>query len=121
MDINKIKNIKLFIRALQSNQLDVITDFILENEAVTIDNLRSNSRKKNLTDLKRKIAFIARICYNISGDALVSYLSVSKPQISDYCHSAYEKCRDNADYLQEIREIMVKLVHYHTSNLRPLI
>ncbi|RAJ24980.1 hypothetical protein LY11_04167 [Pedobacter cryoconitis] len=121
MDINKIRNIKNFIRQLQFSQLDIITDFILANESATITDLRSSSRKKYVVNIKRKIAFVARICYNITGDTLVSYLNISKPQVSDYCHSAYEKCRNDDRYLQEIREIMVKLVHYHNHNLRPVI
>lgn len=121
MNIQKIRNIKQFIRALQHSQLDIITDFILADTAVTLDDLRSNSRKKELTDIKRKIAFIGRVSYNITGDALVTYLKVSKPQISDYCYSGYERCRQDENYLQEIREIMVKLVLYHNQNLRPII
>jgi len=121
MNIQKIRNIKDFIRDLQHHQLNIISDFILEDTGITMNDLRSTSRKKELTEYKRKIAFIARIAYNISGDALVSYLQVSKPQVSDYAYTAYERCRQDADYLQEIREIMVKLVHYHNQNLRPAI
>ena len=121
MNIQKIRNIKDFIKKLQHHQLDIIADFILDNTGITMQDLQSSSRKKHLTEIKRKIAFIARIAYNVSGEALVSYLNVSKPQISDYVHSAYAKCKEDEDYLQSVREIMVKLVHYHNENLRPVI
>lgn len=121
MDIQKIRNIKGFINELQYHQLDIISNFILTDTEITMQDLRGNSRKKRLTELKRKIAFIARIAYNIGGEALVSYLKISKPQVSDYVHTAYSKCTSDEDYLQHIREIMVKLVHYHNQNLRPVI
>jgi hypothetical protein len=121
LNIQKIRNIKDFIKDLQFNQLDIISDFILEGTGIMMHDLRGISRKKELTEYKRKIAFIARISYNINGDSLVSYLKVSKPQVSDYIYSAYERCRQDTDYLQSVREIMIKLVVYHNDNLRPSI
>lgn len=118
--IEKFKNIKLFIKALQLTQLDLITEMILQDGEFEKEDLTNKNRSSGLPDLKRRIAFVARINYNISGDVLSTYLHMSKEQISDYIHTAYDRARKDNEYYELIRSIMVRLNHYHTQNLRPI-
>lgn len=120
-NIEKFKNIKLFIKAFQLSQLDIIAEMILEDQKIGKEELKSKNRADGLPDIKRRIAFVARINYNISGDVLANYFNMSKEQISDYIHTAYDRARKDNEYYELIRSIMVRLNHYHTQNLRPII
>jgi len=110
MEIDKIKNIKEFVQVLQSHHLDLITDIVLEDTEITLSKLRTSNKT---IEYRRKIAFIARALYNVSGIAISDYLMVSTVQVSEYIHSAFAQCKENQDYLQEIREIIKKLVEQH--------
>lgn len=103
----KYKNIKEFIRNLQKLQLDVISNLILADEPVSKTQIRA--RDNVHAEIRRKIAYVARIKYNIQGITISKYLNISKVQVSTYIHSAHDRCKVDKVYSKEIDKILNNL------------
>lgn len=109
MDLEKFKNIKDFITDLQVHYLDKIANVILADQPFTKAQIRSKNRNHDQTDIRRKIAYIGRIKYNISGLVIADYLNISAVQVSEYIHSAYNRGSVDKNYSKILLELINKL------------
>jgi len=108
LEIEKFKNIKDFITDLQVQYLDKIANVILADQPYTRTQIRAKNRSHDQTDIRRKIAYIARIKYNIAGLIIADYLNVSAVQVSEYIHSAYNRASVDKNYSKVIVELLNK-------------
>jgi hypothetical protein len=100
------KGLKDLLQDIQSAQLDHVGNVISEIENVPLDQIRA---KGGNGQIKRKIAYVARLNYYIDGNLISKYLNLPQPQVSDHIHTAHEKCEQSAAYADKINFILNKL------------
>lgn len=113
-NIKEYKSIKTYIADLQLKRLELITDFVVYEYQIDRKELFSRTRKRTISEARRKIAFLARMHHNIEGKIIANYLNVNPEWISQIIHLAFDYCSVDNAYLEEIRKLMVKMqMHYN--------
>jgi hypothetical protein len=120
-NIKEYKNIKSYIADLQMQRLEVITDFIIYEYQISREELFSRTRKRTISEARRKIAFLARMHHNIEGIIIAKYLNVNPEWISQIIYLAWDYISVDNGYLQEIQKLMVKLQMHYNVTLKPLV
>ena len=88
--------------------MDYISALVLADEPVTKQMIRSQDNVH--AEVRRKIAYIARIKYNVQGTIISKYLNISVVQVSTYIHTAHDRCKVDKVYSKEMDEIMNKII-----------
>lgn len=120
-NIKEYKNIKLYIADLQQERLELITDFIVHEYNINRTDLFSRTRRRVISEARRKIAFLARMHHNIEGKIIAKYLNVNPEWISQIIYLAWDYISVDNAYLQEIQKLMVKLQMHYNVTLKPLV
>jgi len=120
-ELKTYKNLKVYITDLQLERLELITDFVINEYQINKIELFSRTRKRNIAEARRKIAFLARMHHNIEGKIIAEYLNVNKEWICQLIYSAFDYCVVHQEYQHEIQKLMVKMQMHYNINLKPLI
>ncbi|SDJ95338.1 dnaA protein helix-turn-helix [Pedobacter sp. ok626] len=120
-NIKEYKSIKTYTADLQLSRLELITDFVVYEYKIDRAELFSRTRKRVISEARRKIAFLGRMFYNISGDIIAKYLHVNNEWICQLIYTAWDYVSVDKEYYEEIQKLMVKLQMYHNVTLKPLI
>lgn len=120
-NIKEYKNIKRYVADLQLERLMVITDFVSQEYGINKDELFSRTRKRTISEARRKISFLARLHFNIEGKIIAKFLNVNPEWISQMIHGAWDIINVENEYYEEIQKIMVKLQIHYSSTLKPFI
>jgi hypothetical protein len=120
-NIKEYKNIKTYIADLQQERLELITDFVIFEYQINRVELFSRTRKRVISEARRKIAFLARMHHNIEGKIIAKYLNVNPEWISQIIHLAWGYVTVDNSYYEEIQKLMVKLQMHYNVTLKPLI
>lgn len=65
--MKNLKEYKNYVADLQVTRLQLITDFVVYEYQINRYELLSKTRKRQITEARRKIAFLGRMFYNIEG------------------------------------------------------
>ncbi|WP_316817301.1 hypothetical protein [Pedobacter nyackensis] len=120
-NLKEYKNIKNYSADLQLTRLELITDFIVYEYQINRDELFSRTRKRIISEARRKIAFLGRMFYNISGDIIAKYLHVNNEWVCMLIYTCWDYVSVDQAYYEEIQKLMVKLKMHHNVTLKPLI
>jgi ATPase involved in DNA replication initiation len=120
-NIKEYKNLRKYLADLQLNRLELITDFVIYEYQIDRGELFSRTRNRTISEARRKIAFLARMFYNIEGKIIGKYLNVIDVWASTLIYDAWDFCLVDKTYYEEIQKLMVKLQMYHNVSLKPLI
>lgn len=119
-NIKEYKNLKKYIADLQLTRLELITDFVLYEYQIDRDELFTRTRKRNISEARRKIAVLARLFYNVEGKIIAKYLNVNNEWVCQLIYTAWDYCLVDQTYYEEIQKLMVKLQMFHNVTLKPL-
>lgn len=120
-NLKEYKNLKHYIADLQLSRLELITDFVVFEYQIDRDELFTRTRKRIISEARRKIAFLSRMFYNIEGKIIANYLNVNNEWVCQLIYTAWDYCNVDQGYLEEIQKQMVKLQMHHNVSLKPLI
>lgn len=120
-NIKEYKNLKKYIGDLQLTRLQLITDFVIYEYQINKEELFTRTRKRVISEARRKIAVLARLFYNIEGKIIGKYLNVNNEWVCQLIYTAWDYIQVDTAYYEEICKLMVKLQMYHNVNLKPLI
>ncbi len=119
--LKKFKNLKAYIADLQLTRLELITDFVIYEYQIDKAELFTRTRKRIISEARRKISILARLFYNIENKLVAKYLNVNSEWSCQLLYSAWDFCLVDKAYYQEIQKLMVKLQMFHNVTLKPLI
>lgn len=111
--LKKYKNLKNYIADLQLTRLELITDFVIYEYQIDRDELFTRTRKRTISEARRKIAVLARLFYNIEGKIIAKYLNVNNEWVCQLIYTGWDYCQVDKDYYHEISKLMVKLQIFH--------
>ena len=120
-NIKEYKNLKKYIADLQLTRLELITDFVIYEYQIDKEELFTRTRKRTISEARRKIAVLARLFYNIEGKIIGSFLHVNNEWVCQLIYTAWDYCLVDVAYYEEIQKLMVKLQMHHNVTLKPLI
>ena len=120
-ELKYYKNLKTYINDLQLERLELITDFVVFEYQINKSELFSRTRKRNIAEARRKIAFLARMHHNIEGKIVAEYLNVNKEWICQLIYTAWDYVRLDKSYHEEIQKLMVKMQMHYNVTLKPLV
>lgn len=87
-NIKEYKNIKTYTADLQLSRLELITDFVVYEYQINRAELFTRTRKRVISEARRKIAFLSRMFYNIEGKIIAKYLNVNNEWVCQLIYSA---------------------------------
>lgn len=119
-NLEEYKNIKTYTADLQLTRLELITDFVVYEYQIDRAELFSTTRKRLISEARRKIAFLARMFYNIEGKIIANYLNMNNEWVCQLIYTAWDYCSVDVAYYEEIQKLMVKLQMHHNVTLKPL-
>lgn len=119
-NIKEYNNIKNYIADLQLSRLQLITDFVVYEYQINRNELFTRTRKRVISEARRKIAFLGRIFYNIEGKIIAKYLNINNEWVCQLIYTAWDYVAVDLAYYEEIQKLMVKLQMHHNVSLRPL-
>lgn len=120
-NLKEYKNIKRYVADLQLERLELIADFIVYEYQISRTELFSRTRKRVISEARRKIAFLARMHHNIEGKIIAKYLNVNPEWVSQMIHLAWDYCTVDNSYHEEIQKMMVRLQMHYNVTLKPLV
>lgn len=120
-NIKDYKNLKTYVVDLQHQRLELITDFVVYEYQIDRVELFTRTRKRTISEARRKIAFLARMHYNIEGKIVAKYLNVNNEWACQLIYSCFDLLSVDKAYYEEIQKLMVKLQMHHNVTLKPLI
>lgn len=120
-NFKEYKKLKKYIADLQLTKLELITDFVIYEYQIDRSELFTRTRKRSISEARRKIAVLARLFYNIEGKIIGNYLNVNNEWVCQLIYTAWDYCLVDQDYYFEISKLMVKLQMHHNVTLKPLI
>jgi hypothetical protein len=119
-NLKEYKNIKNYVADLQLTRLELITDFVVFEKQIDRSELFTRTRKRLISEARRKIAFLARMLYNVEGKIIADYLNVNNEWVCQLIYTAWDYCSVDVAYYEEIQKLMVKLQMHHNVTLKPL-
>lgn len=120
-NIKDYRNLKSYVVDLQHQRLELITDFVVYEYQIDRAELFTRTRKRTISEARRKIAFLARMHYNIEGKIVAKFLNVNNEWVCQLIYTCWDLVTVDTAYYEEIQKLMVKLQMHYNVSLRPLI
>jgi hypothetical protein len=120
-NIKEYKNIKDYSADLQLSRLELITDFVVYEYQIDRAELFSRTRKRAISEARRKIVFLGRLFYNVEGKTIANYLNINNEWACSLIYTAWYYISVDQQYCEDIRKLMVKLQMHHNVTLKPII
>lgn len=109
-DLKRYKNIKEFITILQWEKLEQIIQLLVDEGYITLpDLLKVRTKKADVCQARRLVAFLARWKYNIDGAIIAKRLNLAESQVYAIIYSTFHHIQVEPRYREEIEKLKEKL------------
>ena len=108
-NLKNYKSIKDYLNKIQNQKLEQIIEVILIDSKINNTDLMTKTKERTITNARRKIAYIARLMYNVEGRIISKRLNLQAEQVWNLIYSTFNICQVEADYANDIKELINKI------------
>lgn len=110
MELKNYKTVKDYIREIQKQKLEMIIELVKEEGyLLDVTKLIERTKKQDICQARRLIAYLARWKYNIDGAVIAKRLNLAESQVYAIIYSTFHNAQVEPDYRAEIEKLKEKL------------